>query len=156
MQKTACTDPMVGNILSGWRYDISGITPAMRGDYEQHLAECEFCHSRQRLHRVIDVALVALTSASVAAFLIALAIIHEDRFLHNWDLIHLHWDSLSFALTLRVAAVAGLLVSLVAWTLVAIATPAPGYLTSVALSQARSLQGRIPEHLRERFNRNAA
>lgn len=154
--KKKCTDPVIGDILSGWRYDISGITPAMRGDYEQHLAECDFCRSRQRLHRTIDVALITLSSASVAAFIAALAIIHEDRILHNWYLIHLHLDSMFFALTLRDAAIAGLLVSLAAWILVAIATPAPSYLTSVALAQARSLQQRIPEHLRERFNRNAA
>lgn len=156
MPMKECTDPVVGDILSGWRYDISGITPAMRGDYEQHLVECELCRSRQRLHRAIDVTLIALSSASIAAFLIALAIIHEDSFLHNWDLIHLHFDSLSFALTLRTAAIAGLLVSLVAWVLVAIATPAPSYLTGVALAQARNLQEHIPEHLRERFNRNIA
>ena len=46
-----CTDPVVGKILAGWRYDISGLAPEMRGDYEAHLAECEFCRSRQRLHR---------------------------------------------------------------------------------------------------------
>ena len=34
---TACTDPIVGAILSGWRYDISGISPEMRTYYEQHL-----------------------------------------------------------------------------------------------------------------------
>ncbi len=36
-----CTDKVVGDILAGWRYDISGITPEMRGDYEAHFAECE-------------------------------------------------------------------------------------------------------------------
>jgi hypothetical protein len=30
---TECIDPVVGKILAGWRYDISGITPEMRGDY---------------------------------------------------------------------------------------------------------------------------
>ena len=44
-----CVDPIVGKILAGWRYDISGIAPEMRGDYELHFAACEFCRSRQRL-----------------------------------------------------------------------------------------------------------
>ena len=36
-----CVDPIVGKILAGWRYDISGITPEMRRDYERHLAACD-------------------------------------------------------------------------------------------------------------------
>jgi hypothetical protein len=38
-----CVDSVVGKILAGWRYDISGLAPAMRGDYEAHLAVCERC-----------------------------------------------------------------------------------------------------------------
>src|ERR1700748_96116 len=72
-----CVDPVVGDILSSWRYDISGITPAMRGDYEAHLAECSVCHGRQRLHRTIDVTLITLSTVSTAAFLLALAVIHH-------------------------------------------------------------------------------
>ncbi len=37
--KLECTDKVVGTILAGWRYDISGITPDMRRDYEQHFQE---------------------------------------------------------------------------------------------------------------------
>ena len=46
-----CVDPIVGKILAGWRYDISGIAPEMRADYEEHFDACERCRSRQRLHR---------------------------------------------------------------------------------------------------------
>jgi len=35
-----CVDPVVGAILSGWRYDISALSPEMRTDYEQHLSDC--------------------------------------------------------------------------------------------------------------------
>src|ERR1700730_11768244 len=42
-----CIDPIVGKILVGWRYDISGLAPEMRGDYESHFTECEYCRSRQ-------------------------------------------------------------------------------------------------------------
>jgi hypothetical protein len=45
-----CIDPIVGKILAGWRYDISGLAPEMGGDYEEHFAACEHCRSRQRLH----------------------------------------------------------------------------------------------------------
>ena len=64
-------DMLVGNILAGWRYDISGIAPEMRGDYEQHFVECERCRAKRHLHRGIDIALMALASASGFVFLLA-------------------------------------------------------------------------------------
>ncbi len=70
-----CIEPIVGKILAGWRYDISGLAPEMREDYEQHFAECERCSSRQKLHRVIDISLIVLASASAAVFLLAFAAI---------------------------------------------------------------------------------
>ena len=36
--ESECIDPIVGKILAGWRYDISGLAPEMRGDYEEHFA----------------------------------------------------------------------------------------------------------------------
>src|SRR5437899_1274827 len=66
-----CIDPIVGKILAGWRYDISGLAPEMRGDYEEHFAACERCRSKQRLHRTIDVSLIALASVSAGLFLLA-------------------------------------------------------------------------------------
>jgi hypothetical protein len=156
MEKSACTDRVVGDILSSWRYDISGITPEMRGDYEQHLLECDHCRSRQRLHRAIDVALISLSTLSIAAFLLALAVIHYIQPLHHWALVDVHIWQMSVVLGLQAAAIAGLLVSLVAWVLVAIATPAPLYLTGVALAQARHLQEHIPEELRDLLTRTVA
>ena len=44
-----CSDPIVGKILAGWRYDISNLAPEMCGDYESHFAGCELCRSRQGL-----------------------------------------------------------------------------------------------------------
>jgi len=72
-----CTDRVVGNILAGWRYDISGITPEMRGDYEAHLAACEHCRSRQRLHRTIDISLIVLATVSACVFLLAYGVIRH-------------------------------------------------------------------------------
>src|SRR5277367_6231264 len=106
-----CVDPIVGKILAGWRYDISGIAPEMRGDYEDHFASCEPCRRRQRLHRTIDVSLIALASLSGAVFLLAFGVILrlEPR--------HAFW--------LELAALAGFVLSALIWLLVAVATPAP-------------------------------
>ena len=156
MPMTACTDRVVGDILSSWRYDISGITPEMRRDYEQHLLECSHCRKRQSLHRTIDVVLIGVSSVSIAAFLFGLAVIHHVQPLQHWALVDLHLGSMSIVLSLQAAAIAGLLFSLMIWVLVAVATPAPVYLAEVALAQARVLQDRIPEELRERLMRNVA
>src|SRR5439155_79291 len=72
-----CIDPIVGKILAGWRYDISGLAPEMRGDYEEHFAACERCRSKQRLHRTIDVSLIALASVSAGVFLLAFGVIRH-------------------------------------------------------------------------------
>ncbi len=155
MQMTTCRDRVVGDILSSWRYDISGITPEMRCDYEQHLAECDHCRSRQRLHRTVDVALLSLSTLSIAVFLFGLAVIHHLQPAHHWELVE-HLGQMSIVLTLQAAAIAGLLVSLVTWVLVAVATPAPVYLTGVAMTRARMLQEHIPQELRERLTRTVA
>jgi hypothetical protein len=96
-----CVEPIVGKILAGWRYDISGLAPEMRGDYELHFAACERCRSRQKLHRIIDISLIALASASAAVFLLAFAVIRylEPR--------HAFW--------LEVGALAGFALSAVIW-----------------------------------------
>lgn len=148
---STCTDSVVGDILSSWRYDISGISPEMRTDYEEHLASCAFCRSRQRLHRTVDVALITLSTLCIIAFLLALAIIHHVEPLRTEAIAKLHLEHTAVVFTLQAAAVVGLLASLAAWILVAIATPAPVYLTGVALEQAKVLQDRIPEELRSRL-----
>jgi hypothetical protein len=145
-----CTDSVVGDILSNWRYDISGISPEMRIDYEEHLSTCVFCRSRQRLHRSIDVALIGLSTLCIMAFLLALAVIHHVEPLRT-AAVHMHLEHGAVVLTLQAAAIVGLLASLAAWILVAIATPVPAYLTGVAMEQARVLQDRIPEELRSRL-----
>lgn len=145
-----CTDSVVGDILSSWRYDISGISPEMRTDYEEHLANCSYCRSRQRLHRAIDVTLIGLSTISILVFLLALAVIHHVEPLRTAAVV-MHLEHTQLVLTLQAAAILGLLASLVAWVLVAVATPAPVYLTGVAIEQARVLQDRIPEELRSRI-----
>src|SRR5574340_1269767 len=132
-----CTDTVVGDILAGWRYDISGITPEMRGDYEEHLASCLYCHRKQRMHRTIDIALIALSTISAGIFLLA------------WGVIH-HFDP-RHALLLEIAALAGFAISAVVWLAVAVATPAPLVIADVARTGARRVQERLPEEIRDRL-----
>lgn len=132
-----CTDTVVGDILAGWRYDISGITPEMRGDYEEHLATCLYCHRKQRLHRTIDIGLIVLSTLSAGMFLVAWAVIR-------------HFDP-RHALLLEIAALTGFAVSAAVWLAVALATPAPLVLADVARTGARRVQQRLPEEIRNRL-----
>src|SRR5580698_7662622 len=132
-----CIDPIVGKILAGWRYDISGLAPEMCGDYELHFAGCEHCRSRQKIHRIIDISLIALASASGAVFLLAFAVIRymEPR--------HAFW--------LEVGALAGFALSALIWLVVAVATPAPTVMVDAALLGARHVHDRLPAEIRDRL-----
>jgi hypothetical protein len=138
-----CSDPVVGDILSSWRYDISGSSPEVRGDLEAHLVECRQCRTRQRVHRSIDVTLIGMATVSILAFLLAIAVIHQVEPLRTWA-IALHMRQINFPLTLQDMAIAGLLVSVLAWLLVAMMTPAPTFLSEVAMAQAREIRNRSP------------
>jgi hypothetical protein len=132
-----CIDPVVGKILAGWRYDISGLSPEMRGDYEEHLVECERCRSRQRLHRTVDIALIALASASAVVFLLAFGAI--------W-----HFAPRN-AFWLEIAALAGFALSGLIWLAVAVATPAPMAVVDAARTGARRVHDHLPAEIRERL-----
>ncbi len=132
-----CVDPIVGKILAGWRYDISGLAPEMRGDYEAHLAECTHCRGRQQLHRMIDVGLIALASISAGVFLIAFGVI--------WRLAPRH------AFWLEIAALAGFALSALIWLGVAVATPAPVTVLDAAMQGARKVHDRLPQEIRQRL-----
>lgn len=145
----ACTDPIVGAILSGWRYDISSISPEMRTDYEQHLADCVHCRRRQRIARTIDVLLISVSSLSIVAFLLAAVVIHRIETLTHIGNVVLRLRQTPVTISLEAVAVAGLLFSLILWVLVAIATPLPGFIGGM-------VQQRIPTTLRQRFARRHA
>src|SRR5246127_2164622 len=72
-----CVDPLVGDILAGWRYDISGLAPEMREDYEAHFRDCARCRGKRKLHRIIDFSLILIASASGLMFLVALGAIRH-------------------------------------------------------------------------------
>jgi hypothetical protein len=132
-----CVDPIVGKILAGWRYDISGIAPEMCSDYEQHFAGCEYCRSRQRLHRTIDLSLIALASVSAAVFLLAFGVIR------HFGPRHAFW--------LELAALAGFALSALIWLVVAVATPAPMTVVDAARLGARHVHDRLPPEIRDRL-----
>jgi len=132
-----CVDPIVGKILAGWRYDISGIALEMRDGYEDHFAHCEFCRSRQRLHRTIDVSLIALASVSAAVFLLAFGVIR------HLGPRHAFW--------LEIAALGGFALSALLWLVVAVATPAPTAVVDVAKLGARRVHDKLPAEIRDRL-----
>ena len=132
-----CVDQVVGQILAGWRYDISGIAPEMRGDYEQHFIDCAHCRSRQLLHRSIDIGLIVIATISAGIFLIAFGAIR------HYDPNHAH--------LLEFIALTGFAFSSLVWLIVALATPAPVVIQDVARIGARRLQEKLPPEIRERI-----
>ena len=132
-----CVEPIVGKILAGWRYDISGLAPEMRGDYDQHLASCDHCRSRQQLNRIIDISLIVLASVSAGVFLLAFGVIRY------FGPRHAFW--------FEVAALAGFALSALIWLIVAVATPAPMAVVDAAKLGARHVHDRLPPEIREKL-----
>src|SRR5882757_846261 len=109
---SSCTDQVVGAILSGWRYDISGLSPAMRTDYEQHFTECAHCRRRQRIARTIDVLLISVSTLSIVAFLLAAVIIHRVEVITHVGKVEVHlYQAHAVAISLEAVAVTGLVLS---------------------------------------------
>jgi hypothetical protein len=144
-----CVDPVVGAILSGWRYDISSLSPEMRTDYEQHLCDCPHCRSKQHLHRGIDVLLISVSTLSIFAFLLAAIVMHRLEAITHIEQVHVHLRHSGIFVSLEAVAVAGVVFSTLLWLLVAITTPLPSFLTGV-------LEQRLPADIRDRFHKNAA
>ncbi len=138
-----CVDQVVGDILSGWRYDISGLAPEMRGDYERHFADCPHCRSRRRLHRTIDFVLIAMALISAAVFLLAFgAVMHYEPIRHF---------SPKRLLIMEIMALGGFLLSSLLAIVVAVATPAPVVMAHAARTGAKRLGERLPPEIRDRL-----
>ena len=154
-RQETCNDQVVGAILSGWRYDISGISPAMRVDYEEHLTGCGHCRRRQRIHRTVDVLLLCATTLSFVAFLLAALVIHRLEVLTHIANVHLHLGAgftripSSITVSLQAVAIAGVVLSVLLWVLVAIATPIPSIVTGF-------VRQRVSPELRDRLSKHAA
>ncbi len=141
--KNRCTDRVVGAILASWRYDISGISPEMRRDYELHFVECAHCSSRQKFHRSLDVTLAILTSTSALFFLFALAVLKHIRPLEHVAFNYFGLDIEDMYHMLFSAGVAGLIFSVIALALVLMTTPAPAYLGDIAAEHRRLIEARV-------------
>jgi hypothetical protein len=134
-QRATCADPVIGAILSGWRYDLSGLPEGLSGEYTTHLGECAHCRHRQRVHRTIDVLLLAATTLSFAAFLLAALVMHRLEALTHIDMLHVHLPVAAqlhdihmpavIAISLEAVALAGMAVSMLLWVLVLTTTPVP-------------------------------
>jgi hypothetical protein len=154
-----CTDQVVGAILSGWRYDISGNSPDLRREYEAHLSDCSHCRRRQRIHRTVDILLLAATALSFTAFLLAALVMHRLEALSHITNVHVHLHQMnepvlaripsSITIGLETVAIAGVIVSMLLWILVAMATPIFG----IAMTMIRE---RISPELRDRLRKQAA
>jgi hypothetical protein len=148
MASTRCTDRVAGAILASWRYDISGISPEMRKDYEHHFAECAHCRARQKFHRSLDVSLAVLTSLAVFFFLFALAVLHHIKPLEHVAFKVLGLDVFDMYHMLMSAATAGVCFSAIAFVLVLTTTPVPTYLGGIAAERARLLEDRLPDAIK--------
>jgi hypothetical protein len=148
MARIQCTDRVVGSILANWRYDISGISPEMRKDYEQHFAECPHCSARQKFHRSLDGTLAVLTSLAVFFFLFALAVL-----IHIKPLEHVAFNIFGLDISdmyhmLVSAGIAGLCFSVILLALVLTTTPASAYLGGIAAERAKLLEARLPDAIK--------
>jgi len=148
MARTKCTDRVAGSILASWRYDISGISPEMSKDYEQHFAECPHCKARQKFHRSLDATLAILTSLAVFFFLFALAVLKHIKPLEHVAFNFFGLDIEDTYHMLISAGIAGLCFSVIALALVLIATPAPSYLGGIAAERAKLIEERLPEAIK--------
>jgi len=148
MATTKCTDRVAGSILASWRYDISGISPEMSKDYEQHFAECPHCKARQKFHRSLDATLAILTSLAVFFFLFALAVLKHIKPLEHVAFNFFGLDIEDTYHMLISAGIAGLCFSVIALALVLIATPAPSYLGGIAAERAKLIEERLPEAIK--------
>jgi hypothetical protein len=143
MARNRCTDRVIGAILASWRYDISGISPEMRKDYEQHLAECPCCSARQKFHRTLDGTLAVLTGTAALFFLFALAVLKHIKPLEHVAFKVLGLDIFDVYHMLMSAGIAGLCFSVIAMALVLMATPAPSYLGGIAVERAKLIEQRV-------------
>ena len=132
-----CTDKVVGNILAGWRYDISGITPEMRGDYQAHFDECARCRSKRSLHRTIDFALLFIAKLSALVFVAAFLAVRYFLPKH--------------ALMMEIGAVIGVLFSGIVWIIVCMTTPVPVMVFGVVKDHARKIHEKLPDEIKARI-----
>ena|SRR5579875_2554710 len=155
-----CTDQVIGAILAGWRYDISGTPAGLRGDYEEHLRGCGHCRGRQRWHRTVDLLLLAVTTLACAAFFLMALVMHRlEAVRHMSGSVHVHLGTeralalahipASVTISLEAVAIAGVFFSMLLWALVLMMTPVPGLVMDM-------VREHVSPELRERLSKHAA
>jgi ABC-type sulfate transport system permease component len=128
----------------------------MRVDYEEHLVECVHCRKRQRIHRTVDMLLLCATTLSFVAFLLMSLVLHRlETLTHIVNVhMHLHEPTLShipssITISLQAVVIAGMVISLLLWVLVAIVTPIPGIVTGF-------VRQRVSPETRDPLSKHAA
>jgi len=150
---------VIGAILSGWRYDISGTPLSLRGDYETHLRGCAHCRGKQRLHRTVDMLLLAVTTLACMACFLAAVVVHRlETIRHLSGSLHVHLGAdralalahipQSVTISLEAVAVSGVIFSLLLWALVLMTTPVPGMVSAI-------LRDHVSPELRDRLWKQA-
>ncbi|MDE1155459.1 MAG: hypothetical protein PW735_06970 [Acidobacteriaceae bacterium] len=140
----------MGGILAGWRYDISQIPPDLRVDYETHLSQCTFCRRKQHLHRSVDVLLLSATSLSFVAFLLAALVIRRIEAISHVTALHVKLHPAETAgllaartpatvtIGLEAVAIAGVVLSLLLWGVIAMVTPVGSMVSTALRSRSRT------------------
>ena len=110
-------------------------------------------------YTAVDVLLLAATTLSFAAFLLAALVMHRVEAMSHIGNVHLHLHDQATAALLRMpssitisleaVAIVGMLVSMLLWTLVTITTPIPSMVSTI-------FRERISPELRERLRKQAA
>jgi hypothetical protein len=132
----------------------------LRGDYEAHLRACPHCRGKQRIHRTVDLLLLAVTTLACAAFMLAALVLRRlESIRHLSGSLHVHLGTeralalahvpQSITISLEAVAVSGVIFSLLLWALVAMTTPVPGMLSAM-------LRDHVSPELRERLWKQAA
>ena len=106
----------------------------------------------------MDVLLLAATTLSFVAFLLAALVMHRVEALSHIGNVHLHLHDeaatllripSSITISLEAVAIVGMVVSMLLWTLVTITTPIPSMVSAI-------FHERISPELRERLRKQAA
>jgi hypothetical protein len=125
-----------------------------------HLRGCAHCRGKQRMHRTVDLLLLAVTTLACGAFLLAALVLHKlEAIKHLSGSVHVHLGTdralalahipPSITVSLEAVAIAGVIFSLLLWALVAMATPVPGMISAM-------VQEHMSPELRERLFKQAA
>ena len=132
-RSVSCIDQVVGDILSGWRYDISGLSPGHADRLRAASVGLRAAADASASPRTIDVLLISI--GTLDRRLPSGGGDHSPRrayLAHRQSSGAPEPDPCLGRISLEAVAVTGLVLSTLLWVLVAIATPLPGFLGEIA------------------------